>query len=67
MRNAAAVFGVNAVDQLVKQHRVFDERLKELGRHAYLTPAEQVEVKELKKLKLAAKDRITDLTSSQHQ
>jgi uncharacterized protein YdcH (DUF465 family) len=57
----AVLPGVERVDTLVQKHRQWDERIKELGRHAYLTPAEQAEVRELKKLKLAAKDRITDL------
>ncbi|MCC6554250.1 MAG: YdcH family protein [Polyangiaceae bacterium] len=43
------------------RHRELDARLKELGRHAYLTPAEQIEAAELKKMKLLAKDEIADL------
>lgn len=57
----AAVLGVERIDVLIKEHRTLDERLRELGRHAYLTPEEQVEVKQIKKLKLAMKDRIADL------
>jgi uncharacterized protein YdcH (DUF465 family) len=53
--------GVERLDTLVQRHRQWDERIKELGRHAYLTPAEQAEVRELKKLKLAAKDRIVGM------
>jgi uncharacterized protein YdcH (DUF465 family) len=55
----AVVFGFGSVEQLVRAHRAMDERVKELGRHAYLTAAEQVEITELKKLKLATKDRMT--------
>jgi len=40
------------------RHRELDARLAELGRHAYLTPAEQLEMAELKKQKLKAKDEI---------
>jgi uncharacterized protein YdcH (DUF465 family) len=40
------------------RHRELDERLKELGRHAYLTPTEQREITELKKHKLRAKDEL---------
>jgi uncharacterized protein YdcH (DUF465 family) len=40
------------------RHRELDQRLKELGRHAYLTPTEQVEIAELKKQKLRAKDEL---------
>jgi len=43
------------------RHRALDERLKELARHAYLTPEEQVEVAQLKKQKLKAKDEIHEL------
>jgi uncharacterized protein YdcH (DUF465 family) len=43
------------------RHRALDARLKELGQHAYLTPDEQVEVVELKKQKLKAKDEIHEL------
>jgi uncharacterized protein YdcH (DUF465 family) len=57
----AALPGVEKLETLVNQHRQWDERIRELGRHAYLTPAEEAEVRELKKLKLAAKDRIADI------
>jgi uncharacterized protein YdcH (DUF465 family) len=43
------------------RHRELDARLKELGRHPYLTPAEQVEATELKKWKLLAKDEMVAL------
>ncbi len=43
------------------RHRELDERLKELGRRAYLTPREQIEIAELKKHKLRAKDEIAAL------
>lgn len=43
------------------RHRELDARLKELGRQAYLTPAEQVEAADLKKQKLRAKDEIDAL------
>ncbi len=42
-------------------HRQLEERLKELGRRAFLTPKEQVEVAEIKKHKLRAKDEIIAL------
>lgn len=60
MRNAVLP-GVERLDTLMQKHRQWDDRITELGRHAYLTPAEQAEMRELKKLKLAAKDRIADL------
>lgn len=40
------------------RHRELDDRLKELGRHAYLTPTEQREISELKKHKLKIKDEL---------
>jgi hypothetical protein len=43
------------------RHRELDERLKELGRRPYLTPREQVEIAEIKKHKLRAKDEMFDL------
>lgn len=46
------------------RHRELDSRLKQLSRHAYLTPAEQVEASELKKLKLLAKDEMATLRRS---
>jgi len=55
----AVVFGFRTVEQLARAHRAMDERVKELVRHAYLTSAEQAEIRELKKLKLATKDRMT--------
>ena len=43
------------------RHREMDTRIDELGRRALLTPAEQQEMSELKKRKLAAKDQIAAL------
>ena len=43
------------------RHRELDHRLRELGRRAYLTPAERVEVTEIKKKKLLAKDEMASL------
>lgn len=51
-------------DRLIKaeaRHRELDSRLKALGRRAHLTPAEHVEVIDLKKHKLKAKDEIEGL------
>jgi uncharacterized protein YdcH (DUF465 family) len=43
---------------LVEEHRLLDEKLKELDRKVYLLPDEEVERKRLQKLKLARKDKI---------
>jgi uncharacterized protein YdcH (DUF465 family) len=45
------------------KHRELDNRLRELGRRAYLTPAEQLEMTNLKKRKLRAKDEIAILAT----
>ena len=49
------------LSQMEARHRELDARLSELGRHLYLTPTEQREAAELKKLKLRAKDEIVSL------
>ena len=46
------------------RHRQLDARLRELGRHAFLTPSEQLEASEIKKHKLRAKDEIDTLRRS---
>jgi uncharacterized protein YdcH (DUF465 family) len=43
------------------RHRELEERLRELGRRQHLTPHEQVEIAEIKKHKLKAKDEIAAL------
>ncbi len=43
------------------RHRELDDRLRELGRRPYLTPHEQLEVVQLKKHKLRAKDEMAAL------
>lgn len=49
------------VDGLRAEHRELDLRLRQLGKRSYLTAAEQVEMAELKKRKLLAKDAIASL------
>lgn len=46
------------VAALIEEHRRLDERLRTLETQRFLTSAEQVEVAQLKKQKLRAKDRI---------
>ena len=46
------------------RHRELDARLKQLGRHNFLTPSEQQEAAALKKEKLRAKDEIDALRRS---
>lgn len=42
-------------------HRQLNEKVDRLERRAYLTPGEQSEVTEMKKLKLSARDEIRAL------
>lgn len=49
------------LEQLVAEHQQLKARLRALNRHVALTSAEQVEVAQLKKMKLRAKDRIAVL------
>lgn len=53
--------GTERLSQMEARHRELDARLSELGRHVYLTPNEQREAAELKKLKLRAKDELASL------
>ncbi|WP_029894783.1 DUF465 domain-containing protein [Desulfohalovibrio reitneri] len=39
-------------------HRDYEERLEKLSRKPYLTPSEEVDVRELKKKKLAGKTKL---------
>jgi uncharacterized protein YdcH (DUF465 family) len=43
------------------RHKALESRLKELDRRVYLTPSERIEVSEIKKHKLRAKDEIATL------
>ena len=49
------------LSQLTEEHRAIKARLRQLDRHISLTSAEQVEYAQLKKMKLATKDRIRAL------
>jgi hypothetical protein len=60
-RIATGVSKEDLLTQLSEEHRAIKERLRELGRHISLTSAEQVEYAQLKKMKLATKDRIRSL------
>src|SRR3972149_3409093 len=50
---------------LVQEHRKLDDKLKELDRKVYWTPDEEMERKRLQKLKLAKKDQIARILTSQ--
>jgi len=63
MKQAVSLRGAHEhhLTSMEAQHRKLDERLQELGRRAILTPREQLEVAEIKKHKLRAKDEIASL------
>lgn len=52
------------LNEAEERHKSLDTRLHELARRAHLTPAEQVEVADIKKQKLKLKDEIQALRSS---
>jgi len=49
------------LQSLEREHSVLKEAVRQLERRAYLTPTEQYQIVDLKKQKLAAKDRIAAL------
>lgn len=51
------------VDRLRREHRELKARLSELNSRLYLSPEEEIERKQLQKLKLAKKDRLAMLVS----
>jgi len=53
--------------ELEQQHREYDTLLKELMRRKYLTPEDQLREVELKKKKLALKDRMLQMAIEYEQ
>lgn len=53
---------VASIEQLRLEHQELDRRLAGLDQRPYLTPAEQIECRTIKKLKLLKKDQIAILT-----
>ena len=47
--------------QFVEEHILFEKQLDELSEKVYLTPDEEMKQKELKKLKLAGRDKIEEI------
>ena len=66
MKQAVSLRGglEHQLSSIEAHHRELEERLRELGRRPFLTPREQVEVVEIKKHKLRAKDEMTALRRS---
>ena len=58
MKAIAADARNEMVAALIEEHRRLDERLRTLETQRFLTSTEQLEVAQLKKQKLRAKDRI---------
>ncbi len=50
---------------LVQEHRMLDDKLKEVDRKLYLTADEEMERKRLQKLKLVKKDQIARMLVGQ--
>jgi len=50
-----------ALEELLRQHHDHEKRLDELNKKAWLTPEEELESKQLKKLKLRLKDEMESL------
>ncbi len=44
-----------------QEHRKLEETLESMDSHRYLTPEEEMERKRVQKMKLMAKDRMTDI------
>ena len=49
------------LEELARQHQGHEKRLDELNKKAWLTPEEELESKQLKKLKLRLKDEMESL------
>ena len=47
--------------KFVEEHVLFEKQLEELNEKVYLTPDEEMKQKELKKLKLAGRDKIEEI------
>lgn len=52
-----------SMDDLIREHRMLDEKVTELSERSYLTPEDDMELARLKKEKLRVKDRIAELSS----
>lgn len=55
MKEISATQGVTTIEE---RHRTLARQVDALERRAFLTPGEQQQISELKKLKLAAKDEL---------
>ncbi|MCK6545572.1 YdcH family protein [Myxococcota bacterium] len=58
---ASPAFVVGEAERLRREHGELEARLAELARRVWLSPQEELEKKQLQKLKLAKKDRLLAL------
>lgn len=57
--DSRSVLGIKErIRRMEARHKELDSKIDELGRRALLTPAEQLEISQLKKHKLHTKDQI---------
>ena len=63
---AAALRSTPDLDRLVSEHHDLDERIRHLSTQTWLTEQQQLEEVELKKRKLALKDRIEAMRHGRH-
>ncbi len=52
------------IEWLERKHSSLKERVQELDRRSFLSPSEQMEIAELKKMKLSIKDEIEEVRRS---
>lgn len=52
----------NSYEALLQQHQEYERRLEELNKKAWLTPGEELEEKQIKKMKLRIKDSLARLS-----
>jgi uncharacterized protein YdcH (DUF465 family) len=62
--NAAALRTTDELQRLVAEHQELDEHIHRLSKLSYLSDQQQYEASQLKKRKLALKDRIQGLLRS---
>ncbi len=66
VRNLESLSNTNPeVERLLKLHLIYEEQLKALQKHRWLSAEEQRELKRLKQLKLAGRDRLAAILADQ--
>jgi len=62
METQSAKANGDSYDALLQQHQAYERRLEELNKKSWLTPNEELEAKQIKKMKLRIKDRLAQLS-----